>query len=238
MKFDFKEFSVTQARSALKVGTDAMLLGAIGHHENPKNILDVGTGTGVLALMLAQKYPTAKIHAIDIDSNSLFDCQENFENSPWAENLSQTLIDFNRFETTTKFDLIISNPPFYENGLKGENERNNIAKHESDNLISELFVKSKLLLTNHGILWLILPYASSENWIDFAQKNGLYLVENHTIFAKTERPKRSVLAFGNQLVQYPKYYDLIVRTENNHYSKNYVKLTKEYHNQVLKSESD
>lgn len=233
MKFDFKEFSVTQARSALKVGTDAMLLGAIAHHENPKNILDVGTGTGVLALMLAQKYPTAQIHAIDIDSNSLLDCQENFENSPWAANLSQSLIDFNRFETTTKFDLIIRNPPFYENGLKGENERNNLAKHESDNLISELFVKSKELLTNHGILWLILPYASSENWIEFAQKNGLYLVENHTIFAKTERPKRSVLAFGTEAIAPGKLLELIVRTDLGGYTEEYKVLTKDFHSKEL-----
>lgn len=233
MKFDFKEFSVTQAHSALKVGTDAMLLGAIAHHENPKNILDVGTGTGVLALMLAQKYPNAKIHAIDIDSNSLFDCQENFENSPWAENLSQTIIDFNRFETTTKFDLIISNPPFYQNGLKGENERNNLAKHESDNLISELIVKSKELLTNHGILWLILPYASSENWIDFAQKNGLYLVENHTISAKTERPKRSVLAFGMEAIAPRKLFELIVRTDSGGYTEEYKMLTKDFHSKEL-----
>ncbi len=210
-----------------------MLLGAIAQYPNPTKILDVGTGTGVLALMMAQKYPTAKIHAIDIDRDSLLDCQENFENSPWVANLSQALIDFNRFETTTQFDLIISNPPFYENGLKGENERTNQAKHESDNLISELFVKSKEILTNHGILWLILPYTSAENWIDFAQKNGLYLVENHTIFAKEEKPKRSVLAFGVEAIAPLKLFELNVRTDSGGYTEEYKMLTKDFHSKEL-----
>jgi tRNA1Val (adenine37-N6)-methyltransferase len=233
LKFDFKEFSVTQARSALKVGTDAMLLGAMAQHPNPKTILDIGTGTGVLSLMLAQKYPNAKIHAIDIDAESLLDCQENFEKSPWKENLSLTHIDFNRFETTTKFDLIISNPPFYENGLKGENNRINLAKHEDDNLIEQLFVKSKDLLTNSGVLWLILPYSSSQHWIDFAQKNGFNLVENHTVFAKTDRPKRSVLWFGVEASESLKLSELIVRTDSGGYTREYKMLTKSFHSKEL-----
>jgi len=233
LRFEFKEFSIEQSRSALKVGTDAMILGAISEHKNPQRILDIGTGTGVLSLVMAQKYPNAKIEALDIDAESLLDCAQNFKNSPWNDNLDCKKINFNRFETSNNFDLIISNPPFYENALKSENSRTNRAKHEDDQLIENIFIKSTELLHSEGLLWLILPYSSFDKWNKFAKEQELFLVKNYSIFAKPDRPKRSVLAFGLDGKIEVRNFDLILRDESGNYSEEYKLLTRDFHSKEL-----
>ncbi|MFN3315853.1 MAG: tRNA1(Val) (adenine(37)-N6)-methyltransferase, partial [Raineya sp.] len=129
--FQFKYFRVNQRRAAMKVSTEACILGGYCQKENPKNILDIGTGTGLLALMLNQKYPQADITGIEIDENAFLEAQENIKDN-LAEKIQlrhQSVQDFVRYNNQ-KFELIVCNPPFYEKHLLSENEHRNIALHQ------------------------------------------------------------------------------------------------------------
>ena len=118
--FQFKQFKVEQGKTAMKVGTDGVLLGAWASVGDAKNILDVGTGTGLIALMLAQRNQNAEISAIDIDRNAVEQAAENAEQSPWSGRISIFESDYNHFRVGVSclFDLIVSNPPYFEQSLK------------------------------------------------------------------------------------------------------------------------
>ncbi|HFS67597.1 MAG TPA: methyltransferase domain-containing protein, partial [Flavobacteriia bacterium] len=131
MVFNFKEFSVNQDKTAMKVGTDAVLLGAWTRLSNPINsILDVGSGTGVIALQMAQLYNAEIIDAVELEPNAYEQCVANFENSPWSDRLFCYHSFFQEFvdEIEDKYDLIVSNPPFYKDTFQSENKKRNQAR--------------------------------------------------------------------------------------------------------------
>jgi tRNA1Val (adenine37-N6)-methyltransferase len=230
--FQFKYFSVQQSNNSLKVGTDAMILGASVDENNYLSILDIGTGTGVLALMAKQKNPNAKVIAIDINDQSLIDCKINFKNSPWNNDLICSQQDINFFTTENKFDCIICNPPYYENGLLSQSEDVNRAKHTIDFSLDNLFFKAKNLLSSEGHFWVILPYITAEKWRFFAENIGLYTCRKINVFAKPDLPKRTILKMGlNASILSEK--KLIIRNDDNTYSEEYKELTKEFHNKEL-----
>ncbi len=130
--FQFKQFTVDQSGCAMKINTDGVLLGAIADAENPGTILDIGTGTGVIALMLAQRFITAKVDAVEIDSDAAQTAERNFKNSPFADRLTVYALGFESFFDQfpgKKYDLIISNPPFYIDSLKSPGAKKALAKH-------------------------------------------------------------------------------------------------------------
>lgn len=231
--FHFKHFSLQQSHSSLKVGTDAMVLGALAEANCPRTILDIGTGTGVLALMMAQKFSEASITAIDIDDCSLKDCSVNFQNSPWSHRLNCLQQDIQSFDSSEKFDLIICNPPFYENTLVGENERLNQAKHATPTILATIFNKSVNLLTENGFFWVILPFETTEKWLQIASGNQLYMASKITIFSKLNLPKRTVIAFSRSLPKNQLISELILRNSDNNYSEEYIHLTLNFHNRTL-----
>ena len=129
--FEFKKFKIYQDRSAFKVTTDACILGAYVHALNPDSICDIGTGTGIIALMLAQKYPGSTIDAVEIDRSSAIQAQENVKASPWSEKISifnQSIQDFS-IHNKRKYNLIVCNPPYYEDHLRPKDNQRHLAMH-------------------------------------------------------------------------------------------------------------
>ena len=164
--FRFKQFEVSNCRSAMKVGTDGVLLGAWAFQSalspnatKPLQILDVGCGTGVISLMMAQRFPEASIIGIDIDSAAAAEAADNFNSSPWGQRLSAICADFIQWArgTVQRFDLIISNPPFFANGALAPDEERRMARHEGALNVESIIESAKKLLKPHGQIALILP---------------------------------------------------------------------------------
>ncbi len=162
----------------MKVCTDACLFGALVADQvktkASTNILDIGTGTGLLSLMLAQRVP-ALIDAVEIDEAAYQQAKENFEQSPWKERLSIFNTDILKFDAGKKYDCIISNPPFFENDLKSSDKNKNAAKHDTTLTLEQLLQTVQKLLNEDGSFAVLLPYHRIEECILLAEKIGLYL---------------------------------------------------------------
>jgi tRNA1Val (adenine37-N6)-methyltransferase len=154
--FHFKQFSVLNDKTAMKVGTDGVLLGAWCDVSGARRVLDVGTGSGLIALMVAQRNTEATIHGIDIDEAAITEARHNFEISPWGARLSAEVADFNHFNAE-KFDLIVSNPPFFSNGVLSPRAARNIARHTTSLTIEALLAKSRDLLASGGAIVIVTP---------------------------------------------------------------------------------
>ena len=166
--FRFKQFSVVNDRTAMKVGTDGVLLGAWCPLEGTRRVLDVGTGCGVIALMVAQRNPSAKIDAIDIDHDAIEEAKLNFENSPWSERLTAIDGDFNGIDVETHYDLIVSNPPYFTNGILPTGDARTTARHTGSLSYRQLIEGASRLLTSEGSLALITPTDAEQEIIESA----------------------------------------------------------------------
>lgn len=175
--FKFKQFTIAQDQCAMKVGTDGVLLGAwTTLNNNPKSILDIGTGTGVIALQMAQRSIAENIDAVEIDEKAFEQCSENFEASPWADRLFCYHASIQEFasEIDEKYDLIVSNPPFYTENYKSKNSSRDLARFEDALPFHHLFVCVAHLLSENGIFAVIVPKKEEKTIIDLALKNKLY----------------------------------------------------------------
>ena len=166
--FRFKQFSVVNDRTAMKVGTDGVLLGAWCPVEGTRRVLDVGTGCGVIALMVAQRNPSAIIDAIDIDHDAIEEAKLNFENSPWSERLMAIDGDFNEIDVETHYDLIVSNPPYFTNGILPTGDARTTARHTGSLSYRQLIEGASRLLTGEGSLALITPTDAEQEIIEAA----------------------------------------------------------------------
>ena len=176
--FKFKQFSVKQDRCAMKIGTDAVLLGAwVSLENNPESILDIGTGTGVISLQLAQRSFAHTIDAVEIDDDAFEQCSENFEASPWGDRLFCYHASIQEFasEVDEKYDLIVSNPPFYTAEYKSENSSRDLARFEDALPFKHLIICVSHLLSDNGIFAVILPKKEGDNFIALALENKLFL---------------------------------------------------------------
>lgn len=231
--FKFKEFTVNQDRTAMKVCTDACLFGAwlvntITRRNLPiADILDIGAGTGLLSLMLAQQ-TEATIEAIEIDKAAAQQARENFEASPWKERIKLIEGDVRTTKLSKNSDLIVSNPPFFENDLKSHKKERNIALH-SDNLNFEDLINFILKnLKSQGFFAVLLPYHRTNSFIDGAEENNLFAIEQ-VLVKQTERHPffRSMLLFS--LVESEvKKFEITIK-KNGEYSIEFVTLLKEYY---------
>lgn len=167
--FQFKQFTIQQDRSAMKVTTDGCLFGAWVAEEvknqksKIKNVLDIGTGTGLLSLMFAQKNPTAVIDAIEIDKDAFEQAKENIDVSPWKDRINIKHGDAKIFSFHKKYDRITSNPPFYENELKSPGNKKNIAHHSDDLSLNELLIVTKKLLADNGKFFFLFSYKRKQD---------------------------------------------------------------------------
>ncbi|MDB4925976.1 methyltransferase [Mucilaginibacter sp.] len=163
--FKFKQFSVDQSGCAMKINTDGVLLGALAKTSNAVTILDIGTGTGVIALMLGQRFIRSKIDAVEIDITAAETAKRNFAGSPFADRLSVYPADFGAFfkdHSEKKYDLIVSNPPFHINSLESPGAKKSLAKHTDEYFFEELIRSVAGHLTENGECWLILPLQTAQ----------------------------------------------------------------------------
>ncbi len=197
--FKFKQFSVHQDASAMKVGTDATLLGAWADLKSAENILDIGTGTGVLALMAAQRNLAAKITAVELDEAAFHQAKNNFDISPWATRLRVFHSSIQHFERENKFDIIISNPPFYDHTkhLKAAEEQRRFARSTDTLAYADLCASVVRLLSPEGSFQLILPTVAEDDFVKTAAANHLKLYKKTLVFPKaTKKANRVLMAFS------------------------------------------
>lgn len=229
--FNFKQFGISHAKSSMKVGTDAILLGSWIDVSNTNTILDIGTGCGIIALMLAQR-SRAKIDAIDIDKGSIEEASENFNNSQWDNRLQaihSSLLTYQE-NSTLKYDLIVSNPPYFQNSLLPSTEKLKLAKHNITLSYDDLIQSTEKLLSPHGRLAVILPSESAEHFIHKAEKAKLFLSGQLSIYpSPVKAAKRMILVFGHTKIDKIKSSGLILRNENEEFTEEYKQLTGDFH---------
>jgi tRNA1Val (adenine37-N6)-methyltransferase len=228
--FEFKQFRVEQHKAAMKVGTDGVLLGSWTHLNSAKKILDVGTGTGLIALMLAQR-STAIIDAVEIDEMACEEAKYNFVQSPWSNRLRVFHEDFHLFaeKFSELYDLIVSNPPFFINSLKTRNSALAVARHNDKMPFNQFITDSKRLLTVTGRLCVIIPYMNSAEFMEYARVAGFYLKLKTTVIPKPGRiPKRVLLEFTLH-PNYPVDNEIAILGEDGLYTENYKILTSPYY---------
>ncbi|WP_417942864.1 tRNA1(Val) (adenine(37)-N6)-methyltransferase [Flavobacterium sp. RS13.1] len=231
--FSFKQFSVQQDKTAMKVGTDGVLLGAwTPIHHNPFSVLDIGAGTGIIALMLAQRTNAQQIDALEIDEDAYEQAVENFENSPWGDRLFCFHAGLDEFieEPEDEYDLIISNPPFYSEDYKTENEQRDLARFQDAMPFEELVEAADLLLSENGIFAVILPFKEEEKFIGLAKEAELYPTKITRVKGNpTSEIKRSLLAFSRNENQETEIDELIIEVDRHVYTEDYIKLTKDFY---------
>ena len=228
--FQFKQFRIEQQRSALKVGTDGVLLGAWCNIDGACRILDIGTGTGLIALMLAQR-SEAIISAVEINEDACLDAMFNFRNSPWSERLSLYSGDFNDFQKLNDvvFDLVVCNPPFFKKSLKPSDRAASIARHDVSLTFEQLIVGTKKLLTEQGRLAVILPIEALDDFRGTARLAGFYLSRKTTIIPKSGKLSKRVLLEFSVSATYPESDELIILHDSQAYSEKFIELTKEFY---------
>ena len=173
--FNFKQFNINQESCAMKVSTDSCLFGAwtAAHLKDESNILDIGAGTGLLSLMLAQKN-NGSFDSVEIEPTCFKQLKENILTSPWASRIDPINQDILFFEPQKKYDLIISNPPFYEGQLKSDKKNTNLARHENGLQLKDLLEKVKLLMVEAGSFFLLIPNFRKDECIELAAELALY----------------------------------------------------------------
>ncbi|MDR1864946.1 MAG: methyltransferase [Bacteroidales bacterium] len=194
--FRFKRFTVRQSLAAMKVGVDSVLLGAWADVSQASRILDVGTGTGLLALMLAQRNPAAMIDAVEIDPAACLQALQNVSDCPWANRIRVICDDFRHFacrDVVARYDMLISNPPYFTNSLKSAGEQRRLARHNDSLPFSALIDGQKRLLSPEGVMAVILPPAEAQLFIRHAVSEGLFVKRLLHVRTVSSAPPRRVL---------------------------------------------
>jgi tRNA1Val (adenine37-N6)-methyltransferase len=230
--FHFKKFSIRQSSNVFKVGTDGLLLGAWTNVDNAQNLLDVGTGTGIVALMCTQRNPHLCITAIDINADAVELAKQNFKNSPWNENatIMHTSIENLMCSTLEKFDVIVSNPPYFIESTPAKNQHIHKAKHQVEFSIETLIGASVSLLNENGNLNIIYPSTHAAELMQLSEKYKLFLKRRTTVYSKVgKQPERELLSFGFEKGEVDQDA-LVIQYENrNDYTETYKNLTNIYH---------
>ena len=233
--FKFKEFSIHQDKTAMKIGTDAVLLGAWVFLENEiDSILDVGSGTGIIALMLAQRSFALTIDAVEIDNDAYEQTVTNFENSNWGDRLYCYHSSFQNFakeiaDEDETYDLIISNPPFYTDEFESKNDARNKARFTSSLSFNELLKGVSKILSKKGKFAVIIPFKEEQGFVELAKENNLFL--NRVCHVKgnpSSAFKRSLLEFSFEDKKLKKE-NLTIEIKRHQYTDEYINLTKDFY---------
>jgi tRNA1Val (adenine37-N6)-methyltransferase len=212
----------------MKVGTDGVLLGAWTHCAGADTILDVGTGSGLIALMLAQRCH-AKIDALDIDTNACRQAGINFNRSPFAKQLNVYPIDFRQYQPVYKYDLIVSNPPYFVDSLQSPDRTRNLARHTGELSFEDLFKTSCQWLSKNGKLSLIIPVDAFDRIQFLAGRNELYLNRKTIVRPREDLPpKRVLLEYSTQMTG-TESNELFIEKSRHVYSEEYIELTQSYY---------
>lgn len=230
--FKFKQFTVEQDRCAMKIGTDGVLLGAwVSVKNKPFSILDIGAGTGIIALQLAQRSNAEMVDAIEIDENAYEQCVDNFENSPWGDRLFCYHASLEEFveDIEGKYDIVISNPPFYSEDYKTTDKSRDTARFTDALPFDELIESVSRLLSDEGIFVVIIPRKEEEKFIKMASEVNLFPNRICRVRGtETSEEKRSLLEFSfekNSL----KLENLTIENSRRNYTEEYTKLVQDFY---------
>jgi tRNA1Val (adenine37-N6)-methyltransferase len=226
--FKFKQFEVNQSGCAMKINTDGVLLGAIVQKNDTKQILDIGTGTGVIALMLAQRFPEALVDAVEIDESAASAASANFNNSNFSGRVKAHHCAIASYNTDVKYDLIVSNPPYFVNDLKNPEQRKGIARHADQDFFELLLMKTSELLTDDGCIWLILPVKQAEFVVAGAAAFDLALGERINVCSDESKPVfRHIICLQRKVVA-PKISNFFIYESEKIYTEAYKRLLKDF----------
>lgn len=229
--FKFKQFTVFQDQCAMKVGTDGVLLGAWAEVSGCNQVLDIGTGTGLVALMLAQRNPAAIIHALDIDEGCVMQAQQNISYSPFNQRIEVRQISFQDFaqHADQKYDLIVSNPPYFQNALKSPHLSRNHARHNDSLSFYDILTEGSALLAEGGRIALILPHEFKQLILELAATVQLFATRITNVFPLHHKPaKRLLIELGRKEIDCVED-DLIVELSRHQYSDAFNALTHEFY---------
>lgn len=231
--FNFKQFTVQQDKCAMKIGTDGVLLGAwCPIDNNPFSVLDIGAGTGILSLMLAQRSNAEQIDSLEIDEEAYEQCVENFENSPWSDRLFCFHAGLDEFveEPEDEYDIIISNPPFYSENYKTDDSQRDLARFQDALPFEDLIEAADLLLSENGIFAVIIPYKEEERFIDLCAEVELFPVKVTRVKGSHTTPiVRSLLAFKRYELSVLTADELVIEISRHEYTDDYINLTKDFY---------
>jgi tRNA1Val (adenine37-N6)-methyltransferase len=228
--FRFKQFTVKQDKTAMKVGIDSVLLGSwLAVNGSEKNVLDIGTGTGLLALMIAQRVPDARITACEIDETACDQASENISSSAWNERITVINADIRTFTPSPRnFDLIICNPPYFEKSLKSHDSKRNFARHNDSLPLSDLIDCVHRLLNNDGRFAIIVPHDRVGTVIELAGEKNLFPLRRLNVKPTDSKPVNRVIMELGYTFRPSEEMSLTVRTGNN-YSDDYKTITKDFY---------
>ncbi len=228
--FRFKQFTVHHDRCAMKIGTDGILLGAWATGSHARRILDIGTGCGVIALMLAQRFPAAQVAAVELDPAASEQAAANFSESPFRDRLTLTQSSVQDFQVVAPFDLVVSNPTWFPDGPKSPDTKRSLARHNDSLTLNELATEAVRMLSPNGRLSIILPIETAQPFCNLARNVDLHCVRQCRVRSTPDsKPRRMLLEFSNQggpeelTVQ-----ELVVETARHEYSEAYAALAKEF----------
>ncbi|ASV29682.1 tRNA1(Val) (adenine(37)-N6)-methyltransferase [Maribacter cobaltidurans] len=230
--FKFKQFTVHQDRCGMKIGTDGVLLGAwTAVEQELESILDIGAGTGIISLMLAQRSDAPTIDAIEIDADAYEQCVDNFEASPWGNRLYCYHAGLDEFvdEIDDRYDLIISNPPFYSEAVASGDVSRDLARQNSALPFKELLQAVSILLSDSGIFSVIIPYKEETEFLKMAANFGLFPKRVTHIRGHMKTPfKRSLIEFS-RTKEAVVAYELTIEKERHSYTQEYIDLTQDFY---------
>lgn len=228
--FHFKKFSVRHDRSGMKVGTDGVLLGAWADVTTATQILDIGTGTGVIALMLAQRASeSVTIDAVEIDDQAYADAQENIAASPWHDRIHIHHTAIQKFTTPAQFDLIVTNPPYFQKSYKPPAAQRETARHTEQLTFDDVLSVTERALTPAGKLNVILPYTEGLQFIDLAHHKGLHCTRKWVFRTRANKPvERYLLEFGWTKTDVEEG-EILLYSEGENWSPGYKALTRDFY---------
>lgn len=231
--FAFKKFSVNQDKTAMKIGTDGVLLGAwCPINKRPNSILDIGTGTGIIALMLAQRTEAQQIDALEIEENAYEQAVDNFENSPWSDRLFCFHASLDEFvdDPEDEYDLIVSNPPFYVEDYKTNDTHRDLARFQDAMPFEDLVAAVDLLLSENGIFAVIIPFKEEERFMDLCAKMELFPIKITRVKGAHNTPiVRSLMAFKRFELTTLTSDELVIEINRHEYTDAYIELTKDFY---------
>jgi len=228
--FHFKQFSLQHDRCSMKVGTDAVLLGSWANVKTAKSILDIGTGSGIIALMVAQRTSSdTKIDAVEIEKQDAKQALENILNSPWPDKISIHHLPVQEFLPPKRYDVIISNPPYFNNSHEPPDKRRHQTRHTISLSYEALISSSERLLNRDGKFNIILPYTEGLQFITRALQKKLFCTRKYSFRTRSEKPiERWLLDFSTQ-EQYLEVGEIVLYKEGLTWSDSYVCLTRDFY---------
>jgi tRNA1Val (adenine37-N6)-methyltransferase len=227
--FSFKQFTIQQDKAAFKVGTDGVLLGAVADVEGTNRILDIGSGTGLLAIMAAQR-SNAEIIALEPDYESYIQCRENISLCPWKERIKAENMSLQEYKTSGLFDLIVSNPPYFTGSLKSPDARKSSSRHNDSLSGDELLKGASRLMAEGGRLQVIMPYVEGNIFIAEANEYGFFC--NNILKIRplpNSEIRRLILTFSRQRLKTTEKFLTIEHGKRHEFTEEYINLTKEFY---------